>query len=74
MPSNMISLVSADEILLTTKEASSVVRLSPKTLANWRALGIGPAYTKLSEGNGGRVRYRLADLQRFLAKRHIEVA
>lgn len=74
MQSNMIASAPADEILLTTREASPVVRVSPKTLANWRALGIGPAYTKLSGGNGGRVRYRLADLQSFLAERRIEAA
>lgn len=73
MPSSMIC-GQEDDILLTAKEASPVVRVAPKTLANWRSLGIGPAYTKLSGGSGGRVRYRLSDLRKFLAERQIEAA
>lgn len=64
----------AGEAQLTAAEASPIVGVAPKTLANWRALGRGPAYTKLSEGRGGRVRYRVADLQRFLAERHMGAA
>lgn len=73
MLSNMIAEVE-DEVLLTPREAGPVVRVAPKTLANWRSLGIGPAYTKLSGGSGGRVRYRLGDLKQFLAERQVEAA
>lgn len=35
--------------------------ISPKTLANWRARGIGPAWLKV----GGRVVYAIEDVERF---------
>ena len=42
--------------------AAHVGVVSPKTLENWRGLGIGPRYLKL----GGRVAYRIADLDAWL--------
>lgn len=35
--------------------------ITPKTLANWRSLGIGPAYVKLE----GRIVYSLADIEAY---------
>jgi hypothetical protein len=35
--------------------------ITPKTLANWRSLGIGPPFTKLQ----GRVVYALDDVEAF---------
>jgi hypothetical protein len=32
--------------------------VTPKTLANWRSMGVGPAYVKLN----GRIVYALADV------------
>lgn len=32
--------------------------VTPKTLANWRSMGIGPAYIKLN----GRIVYAMADV------------
>jgi hypothetical protein len=32
--------------------------ITPKTLANWRSLGVGPAYVKLN----GRIVYGMADV------------
>lgn len=39
--------------------------LSHRTLEQWRWLGVGPQYLKL----GGRVVYRLEDVEAFEAKR-----
>jgi hypothetical protein len=40
------------------------LRVSPKTLANWRiAGGKGPPFLKI----GGAVRYRFGDLRQFLS-------
>lgn len=39
--------------------------LSPRTLEQWRWRGVGPRYLKL----GGRVIYRLADVEAFEAER-----
>jgi predicted site-specific integrase-resolvase len=39
--------------------------VSPRTLERWRWLGQGPVYLKL----GGRVSYRLEDVEKFEAER-----
>lgn len=39
-------------------------KLSERTLERWRWLGVGPTYLKL----GGRVVYRLADIETFEAQ------
>lgn len=52
--------------LLTPEEAADYLQVAVKTLTNWRHLEIGPKYCKV----GGRlVRYRLADLDEYLAGR-----
>lgn len=56
---------------LTPREASALTRAAEKTLANWRALSVGPPYTKLSEGKSGRVRYRRRDLVAWLDQRRV---
>ncbi|WP_083300942.1 helix-turn-helix domain-containing protein [Jeongeupia sp. USM3] len=45
--------------------AAPLLRVTETTLATWRCRGGGPAYIK----RGGRVLYRLADLQAFMATR-----
>lgn len=49
--------------LLYTKEAARFVSLSPRTMEKHRSYRTGPAYSKL----GGRVVYRIADLQTWVA-------
>lgn len=49
--------------LLTEKEAATVLKLSPKTLALWRYQSTGPAYVRL----GGSIRYRPEDLAAWVA-------
>lgn len=48
---------------LSRREAAKFVGVAPRTLANWKSRGAGPNQTKV----GGRVFYRLADLQMFVA-------
>lgn len=47
---------------LDTKQAAEHLRLAPKTLANWRALGVGPAFKRV----GRVIRYDGAELDRFV--------
>jgi Helix-turn-helix domain len=47
---------------LTAAEAAKYLGKTQKTLANWRVLGIGPAYSRAAN----RVYYKLADLDRFM--------
>ncbi|MDX9859294.1 MAG: helix-turn-helix domain-containing protein [Rhodospirillales bacterium] len=45
-------------------------RISPRTLERWRWLGQGPRYLKI----GGRVVYRLEDVEAFEADKLREIA
>lgn len=47
---------------VTPDDAARRLGVRPSTLANWRWRGEGPSYVKI----GGRVRYRLRDLARYL--------
>lgn len=49
--------------LLTPTEAAEILTLSPKTLAKWRCLRVGPPWIKI----GGSVRYRAADISDYIA-------
>ncbi|KAB1653249.1 DNA-binding protein [Pseudoclavibacter chungangensis] len=55
---------------LSTEQASAFLggRPSPKTLANWRSLGIGPAYIKYGDG---LVAYLVEDLEAFRRSRRV---
>ncbi|MFF2077087.1 helix-turn-helix transcriptional regulator [Kitasatospora sp. NPDC058162] len=63
-----------DDTWLTCDETSKLTKLSPKTLANWRARGIGPAYIKLSPGKAGRVRYSASAVKAWLTERGVRAA
>ena len=52
------------EKLVDSAEAARLLKLSPRTLENWRGAGKGPSYRKL----GGAVRYATADLEAFSRK------
>lgn len=47
---------------LTRSEAAKFIGVAARTLANWRSKGVGPRQIKV----GGRVFYRLDDLQVFV--------
>ena len=49
---------------LRTQEAARFLGLSPRTMEKHRTYGTGPRYSKL----GGRVVYRVDDLQAWVAK------
>lgn len=54
----------AGNSLLTTAEAANYLRIEKRTLENWRVSGRGPAFVRL----GGAVRYRMAQLEKFIAQ------
>lgn len=47
--------------LLIPREAAYYLRMTPRSLANWRVTGKGPRYCKL-----GGIRYRVQDLMDFV--------
>lgn len=57
----MARIVTLDARLWTPEQVAERYRASEKTLANWRSLGIGPAYVKA----GRRVLYRETELARW---------
>jgi predicted DNA-binding transcriptional regulator AlpA len=63
-PSKDLSREAADDArLLTESEVAGLLRLSVKTLRNWRFSGFGPRHLKM----GRLVRYRLGDVKAWLA-------
>lgn len=50
--------------LLTEKAAAERLGLSTKTMQKWRWTGGGPCFVKL----GGAVRYRIVDLDAYVAE------
>lgn len=61
-----------DARFLTQTELAERWSMSPRTLERWRWVGCGPPHLKL----GGRVRYRLTDIETFEARlvRHARVS
>jgi excisionase family DNA binding protein len=55
--------------LLTPAEAARYLGVSLSALEHWRSQRRGPAYIKLE---GRLVRYRLADLEKYLTERSVE--
>ncbi len=51
------------ELLVNESEAARLLTLAPSTLRIWRSKGRGPRFVRL----GRAVRYRIADLQAFVA-------
>ena len=54
--------------LETPAEAAKRLRLTERTLADWRYRGCGPQYVRLS---GRAVRYRQSDVDAFIASRTV---
>ena len=51
------------ERLLTPQEVAERWAITSYTLLRWRSEGCGPNYVRI----GGRIRYRLADVERYEA-------
>ena len=52
---------------LPSAAAANYMGIAGQTLSNWRSLGEGPPYVRLGQKPGGRVVYRVGDLDEFLA-------
>src|SRR4051812_48006828 len=62
---NMIALAGDNACLFTTKEAARYLRVSHRTMEDWRYKGGGPSFSKA----GKRILYRKGDLDAFLTAR-----
>lgn len=63
----LIDVLSQSGGALDTEAAAAYIAHSPETMAKWRWLGRGPAYAKI----GGRIVYRRASLDRWLAEHEV---
>jgi hypothetical protein len=58
------------EQLMSTEEVAEVLGRPPRTLRQWRYLGVGPKYLKV----GAAVRYRPRDVEKWLKAQEREAA
>ena len=56
--------VELDSPLLTVGEAADILRCSVSSLNKWRCSGRGPRFVRV----GSRVRYRRADLAKYISE------
>lgn len=54
--------------LMKPAEVAEVLGVGEGTLANWRCANAGPSYVKM----GGRVGYRVAAVEEYVAKHEVE--
>jgi hypothetical protein len=61
------SSATPEPITMTAADVSGLLGVKPRTLAQWRCLGKGPAYLHLSTSPRSRVLYLAADVDAWLA-------
>lgn len=54
---------------LTTEKAAEIIGVDKRTLENWRSLGRGPAYIKISKR---AIRYLYSDLIKYRDSRRVD--
>jgi predicted DNA-binding transcriptional regulator AlpA len=59
--------------LLTTDEASALLRCSGRTLERWRTSGGGPRYIKAGPGAKSRVFYAREDIEDWMQRKTAEI-
>ena len=57
----------ARPITMTVADVSELLGVKPRTLAQWRSLGKGPAYLHLSASPRSQVLYLAVDVEAWLA-------
>ena len=58
---------------VSANEAAAMLGVSSRTLANWRTLGIGPAFVRVGAVHS-RTLYRLDDLKTWLNNNRVETS
>mgnify|MGYP000894626959 FL=1 len=56
---------------VSANEAAAMLGVSPRTLANWRTLGIGPAFVRVGAVRS-RTLYRVDDLNTWLDNNRVK--
>ncbi|MET9494291.1 helix-turn-helix domain-containing protein [Streptomyces sp. NPDC006552] len=60
------------EEFMTPRQVEAEYGFHVQTLAQWRWMGLGPAYIKQSPGRGGRIKYRRSAIERWLSERTVD--
>lgn len=67
------ALNDSSALSVNATEAAAMLGVSPRTLANWRTQGIGPAFIRIGAVHS-RTLYRLDDLQAWLDANRVETS
>lgn len=59
----------ADEQLMTPKQVARLLNISQRTLSTWHKRGRAPRAVKIGPDGNGSVRYRPADVARWVDER-----
>lgn len=60
-------------LAVSANEAAAMLGVSSRTLANWRTLGIGPAFVRVGAVHS-RTLYRVDDLSAWLDNNRVETS
>ena len=72
MPTQALK-TTASALSVSANEAAVMLGVSSRTLANWRTLGIGPAFVRIGAVHS-RTLYRLDDLKTWLDNNRVETS
>ena len=70
MPTQALK-TTASALAVSANEAAAMLGVSSRTLANWRTLGIGPAFVRVGRVHS-RTLYRIDDLAAWLDANRVE--
>lgn len=72
MPTQALE-TTASALAVSANEAAAMLGVSSRTLANWRTLGIGPAFVRVGRVHS-RTLYRIDDLNTWLDNNRVETS
>lgn len=72
MPSQALETTTS-VLAVSANEAAAMLGVSSRTLANWRTLGIGPAFVRVGAVHS-RTLYRVDDLNTWLDNNRVETS
>jgi hypothetical protein len=57
---------------ITSREAALIIGISEQTLRHWRQRGFGPRFVKYGKARNAPVRYRIAEIERWMALQEMQ--
>jgi predicted DNA-binding transcriptional regulator AlpA len=59
-------------VLLRERDAADYLNVTEYALQKWRYRGIGPRFVRLGRRTGGAIRYKISDLNEWIANHTVE--